>query len=97
MNEQANEFPRVIHLGTAIGPVEFKSEKEENFVENFDSELKSMILKWLRRGYSPMRIQDALEATGRLFDRLPDAQDYIEAIKDGNELNAKTTNQPVVD
>lgn len=55
-------------------------------MENFDSELKSMILKWLRRGYNPMRIQDALEATGRLFDRLPDAQDYIEAIRDGNKL-----------
>lgn len=96
MNEQTNESSWV-HLGTAIGPIEFGFEKEGSFVENFDSELKSMILKWLRRGYSPMCIQDALEATGRLFDRLPDAQDYIEAIKDGNELNAKITNQPVVD
>lgn len=66
-------------------------------MENFDSELKSMILKWLRRGYSAMCIQDSLEATGRLFDRLPDAQDYIEAIKEGNEIRAKITNQPSAD
>lgn len=94
MSNRGNGF---LHLGETVGDVEFEFEKEESFVENFDSELKSMILKWLRRGYSPMCIQDALEATGRLFDRLPDAQDYLDAIKDGNELNARITDQPVVD
>lgn len=66
-------------------------------MESFEGELKSMILKWMRRGYSPMCIQDALESTARTIERLPDAQDYIEAIKQGNEVNAKITNQPIVD
>ncbi len=59
-------------------------------MENFDSELKSMILKWLKRGYHPMCIRDAMVANGQLFDTLSDAQDYLEAIEQGKKVN--TTN-----
>ena len=58
-------------------------------MENFDGELKSMILKWLKRGHPPEYVRDALASTLQILDTLPCSQDYLEAIKQGNEANAR--------
>lgn len=60
-------------------------------MENFDSEIKSVILKWLKRGHSPVYVRDTLASTLQIFDNLPHSQDYLEAIKQGNDANARAS------
>lgn len=55
-------------------------------MENFESELKSMILKWLKRGYSLEGIRDRIASTGQILDTLHIASDYLDAIKEGNKI-----------
>lgn len=60
-------------------------------MENFDGELKSMILKWLKRGHPLEYVRDTLASTLQILDNLPHSQDYLGAIKQGNETNARPT------
>lgn len=60
-------------------------------MENFDGELKSMILKWLKRGHPPVYVRDTLASTLQIFDNLPHSQDYLEAIEQGNKANARAS------
>ncbi len=58
-------------------------------MENFDGELKSMILKWLKRGHPLEYVRDTLASTLQILDNLPHSQDYLEAIKQGNKANTR--------
>lgn len=58
-------------------------------MENFESELKSMILKWLRRGYSVLEIRNAMVSADHLLDILPTAKHYLNAIEEGNKVKTE--------
>lgn len=65
-------------------------------MENFDSEIKSVILKWLKRGYSPMCVRDTMASTLQIFDNLPHSSDYLKAIEQGSKVNATNATDAVM-